>query len=266
MPKINVNGTTLFYQDQGPKNAPVLVLSHSLFFDQNMFEQQVKHLTKSIRIVRYDHRDQGLSARSEAASVDMDTHTNDAAALIEALSLGPCFFAGNSMGGFIALRLAARRPDLLKGCIVMGSSAELEYKLDEFSPLIEGLSAQGTEPFIDTLMYIMFGDDYLADTSRSSERQYWRDHMLSLGTDIARSARGVIHRAGILDELNNNKVPLLVLAGEQDHAYEVLLSKNIAQTTTASQMFIIPQAGHSVALEQPKIVNHYIAEFITAHL
>ncbi|AGH42900.1 alpha/beta hydrolase [Paraglaciecola psychrophila 170] len=42
MPKIDVNGTTIFYQDQGPKDAPVLVLSHSLFFDQQMFEHQAK--------------------------------------------------------------------------------------------------------------------------------------------------------------------------------------------------------------------------------
>ena len=101
------------------------------------------------------------------------------------------------MGGFIALRLAARRLDLLKGCIVLGSSDELEYKLADFSPLVEGLGAQGTEPFIDTLMYIRFGDDYLADTSRASEREYWRDHILKLGPDIARSADGVIHRTGM---------------------------------------------------------------------
>lgn len=266
MPKIDVNGTTLFYQDQGPKDAPVLVLSHSLFFDQNMFEHQAKHLTKNFRIVRYDHRDQGQSASSELVSVDMDTHTDDATALIEALELGPCFFAGNSMGGFIALRLAARRPDLLKGCIVMGSSGELEYKLNEFSPLIEGLGTQGTKPFIDTLMYIMFGDDYLADPSRSGERQYWYNYMLKLGTNIARSAHGVVHRAGILSELKNNKVPLLVMAGEQDHAYEVSLSENIAQTSTGSQMLVIPKAGHSVSLEQPELVNHYIAHFIASYL
>ncbi|MFT7405512.1 alpha/beta fold hydrolase [Zhongshania sp.] len=266
MPKIDVNGTTIFYQDQGPKDAPVLVLSHSLFFDQQMFEHQAKHLTKNIRIVRYDHRDQGQSARTGLVSVDMDTHADDAAALIEALELEPCFFAGNSMGGFIALRLAARRSDLLKGCIVLGSSAELEYKLEQFSPLIAGLAAQGTEPFIDTLMYIMFGDDYLADSSRSDEREYWRNYMLKLGTDIARSAYGVIHRNGILKELENNKVPLLVLAGEQDHAYEVPLSENIARTTAGSQMVVIPKAGHSVSLEQPEIVNQYIANFIKSHL
>lgn len=265
MPNINVNGTTLFYDDQGPKDAPVLVMCHSLFFDQKMFAHQTEYFSKTLRIVSYDLRDQGQSARSDLKSVDMDTHADDAIALIEALNLNPCFFAGNSMGGFIALRLAARRPDLLKGCIVLGSSGELEYKLAEFSPLIDGVNAQGTEPFIDTLMYIMFGDDYLADTSRASEREYWRDYMLKLGPDIARSADGVIHRTGILDELKGCKVPTLVLAGEQDHAYEVPLSENITNTVADGQMFVIPKAGHSVALEQPKIINKYISDFISAH-
>lgn len=265
MPDINVNGTTLFYSDEGPKDAPVLVLSHSLFFDHKMFAHQIEHLSKTIRIVSYDDRDQGQSARSELKSIDMDTHTNDAIALIEELELGPCFFAGNSMGGFIALRLAARRPDLLKGCIALGSSGELEYKLADFSPLVEGLGAQGAEPFIDTLMYIMFGDDYIADASRASEREYWRDHMLKLGPDIARSANGVIHRTGILDELKGCKVPTLILAGEQDHAYEVPLSENITNTVADGQMFVVPKAGHSAALEQPEIVNKYISDFISAH-
>ncbi|MGP9545686.1 alpha/beta fold hydrolase [Psychrobacter sp. AOP7-B1-25] len=265
MPNINVNGINLFYNDEGPKDAPVLVLSHSLFFDHKMFAHQIEHLSKTIRVVSYDDRDQGQSARSELKSVGMDTHTNDAIALIEELDLEPCFFAGNSMGGFIALRLAARRSDLLKGCIVLGSSGELEYKLADFSPLVEGLGAQGTAPFIDTLMYIMFGDNYLADDSRESEREYWRDHMLKLGTDIARSADGVIHRTGVLEELQGCKVPMLVLAGEQDHAYEVPLSENITKTVANGQMFVIPKAGHSVALEQPEIVNRYIADFISSH-
>lgn len=265
MPTIDINGTTLFYDEQGPKDAPTLVLSHSLFFDREMFVHQIEGLSKHIRVITYDHRDQGKSARSELESVDMDTLTDDAAALIEALDIAPCFFAGNSMGGFIALRLAARRPDLLKGCIVLGSSGELEHKLAEFSPLIDGVEANGTEPFIDTLMYIMFGDDYLADSSRENEREQWRKYMMALGPDISRSAHGVIHRKGILEELKESKVPLLILAGEQDHAYEVPLSENIAQTVSNSQMFVVAKAGHSVALEQPEIVNKHIEDFINKH-
>jgi 3-oxoadipate enol-lactonase len=265
MPTINVNGITLFYEDQGPKDAPALVMSHSLFFNNQMFVHQAEQLTKSIRVVRYDDRDQGQSARSKLESVDMDTLTDDAVALIKALNLAPCFFAGNSMGGFVALRLAARHPNLVKGCIVLGTSGELEYKLAEFAPLVEGIRAQGTEPFIDTLMYIMFSDAYLADPACKTEREFWRNYMLKLGPDIARSAHGVIHRKGVLDELKGCKVPLLVLAGEQDHAYEVPLSKNIAEAVHNGQLFIVPKAGHSVSLEQPAVVNKHIADFIAAH-
>ncbi len=114
----------------------------------------------------------------------------------------------------------------MKGCIVLASSRELEYKLTVFLPLDEGLGAQGIEPFIDTLMYIMFSDDYLADATWTSEREYWSDYIPKLGADIARSADGVIHRTGV---------------------------------------FVIPKAGHSVALEQPEIVNKFIADFISAH-
>ena len=62
-----------------------------------MFAHQTEYFSKTIRIVSYDLRDQGQSARSDLKSVDMNTHTDDAIALIEALNLAPCFFAGNSL-------------------------------------------------------------------------------------------------------------------------------------------------------------------------
>lgn len=72
----------------------------------------------------------------------------------------------------------------------------------------------------------MFSDDYLADATRASEREYWSDHMPKLGADIARSADGVIHRTGV---------------------------------------FLIPKAGHLVALEQLEIIDRYIIDFISSH-
>lgn len=265
MPTLNVNGVTLYYEDEGPRHAPALLLCHSLFFDNRMFKHQAAGLSDRLRVIRYDYRDQGRSSRSDLAEVDMDTLSDDAAALIEALELERCYVAGNSMGGFVALRLAARRPDLVSGCIVMGSSGEAEYKLAEFKPLVDAMAAQGTAPVVDTLMYIMFGDASLADPEKAEERAFWRQYMHDLGPDIARSAYGVINRPGVLDELTDTPVPILVLAGEQDHAYEAALSRNIAGKVKRGYVQVVPQAGHSVALEQPQIVNRYIAEFIAAH-
>lgn len=64
--------------------------------------------------------------------LDMDTPAADAAALIEALELAPCRVIGDSMGGFVALRLAARRPELLQSAVAMGSSGEGPGAQDRF--------------------------------------------------------------------------------------------------------------------------------------
>lgn len=264
MPVANVNGVDVFYRDEGPQGAPVLVLCHSLFFDHQMFEYQVAALSDRYRVVCYDFRDQGRSARTGLDPVDMDTLTEDAAAFIKQLGLDPCFFGGNSMGGFVALRLAARHPELLRGAVVMGSSGEAERKFEEFKPLVDGVREQGTEPFIDALMYIMFGDDYLADDTRKEERASWREYMLRLGPDIARSADGVIRRNGVLEELRGCSTPLLVIAGEQDHAYPPELSRNIVAAASNAELSVVSGAGHSVALERHDAVNPVLRRFLDA--
>ena len=128
--------------------------------------------------------------------MDRDTLSADAAKLIKHLNLGPVHFAGNSLGGFIALQLAARRPELLASVIMMGSSGEAEGKVAEFDPLATVMSEQGTEPVIDTLMWIMLGDETLA-----AQNAKWRSFMLGLDKGIGDCAHQVIHRQSVLAEL-----------------------------------------------------------------
>jgi 3-oxoadipate enol-lactonase len=260
---IEVNGTQLYYEDNGPKDAPALVFSHSLFFTSRMFYNQVKRFAGEYRVICYDQRGQGKSVKDTLENLDMDTLTEDAASLIQALDLKRCHFIGNSMGGFIALRLAARRPELLISCTVLGSSAEEEYKIAEFQPVVEQLQQYGGKPIIETLMYIMFGDNSLTDSNFASERTYWQDYMASLDRTIGDSAYQVVHRKAVLDELNGISVPVLAIAGSQDHAYTIEQSKTIAQTVRNGYTEVIAQAGHSVALEKPDEVNLFLAEHFT---
>ncbi|WP_347548568.1 alpha/beta hydrolase [Pseudalkalibacillus hwajinpoensis] len=255
MPFIDVNETPLYYEDYGPKDAPVLVFSHSLFFSSYMFHHQVEHFSKDYRVICYDHRGQGRSGKSYLENLSMDTLTDDAAALIEALGISKCHFIGNSMGGFIALRLAARRSDLLSSCVVLGSSGEAEYKQAEFQPLVSQLQNHGAEGVVDTLMYIMFGDASLEAVEFEKERNYWRTYMKKLETDIGDAAHQVIHRTSILEELSGVKMPVLAVAGEQDHAYTIQLSENIAKAVENGRCEVLGRAGHSVALEKPNEVN-----------
>src|ERR1700733_12989491 len=173
MPIVEVNGTALGYSDTGPAYGPPIVFSHSLFFDHTMFNTLGAFFSSlGFRAIAYDHRNQGGSARATRDQLDMDTLTEDAAALIEHLRLGRCHFVGNSMGGFVALRLAARRPDLLMTVSALGSSAEAEPRVEEYQSLLDVFDAQGPAPVLDVLMRTMFGDTSLA--SRPDVCRPWR--------------------------------------------------------------------------------------------
>lgn len=258
MTMVSVNGTELYVQDVGPRDAPALVFCHSLFFNADMFAAQVERFSAEYRVVTYDNRGQGRSAPAPVEQLDMDTLADDAAALIETLGLAPCHFLGNSMGGFVALRLAARRPELLRSAVALGSSGDEEGKKAEFGPLVEHMQEHGARNVIDTLMYIMFGDTSLAE--RPELTGPWREYMVGLGRSIGDAAHGVVYRTAVREELAGTSVPVLAVAGAEDHAYEVPLSEGIAATAPNGRCVVVQGVGHSVALEAPEEVNLLLAE------
>jgi len=262
LPTIDVNGTTLGYSDTGDTGGPgpAVLMSHSLFFDRGMFAAQVAEFGRRYRVVTYDHRGQGESARSQF--VDMDTLAGDAAALIVALDLGPAHVVGNSMGGFVALRLAARRPELVRSAVVLSSSADEEGQVENFQALLEYARTEGVRKTVDALLYIMFGDTTL--DGRVALRERWRRHFAALDESILTAAEAVVHREGVLGELVGCTVPLLVLSGAEDHAYPPELSQRIADTAGNAHHVTVRGAGHSLAVERPEIVNDLVAEHFAA--
>ena len=247
--------------EQAGAGTPI-VFAHSLFFDLTMFDHQAAHFAQTHRVIRYDHRGQGRSAPS--APLDLDTLTHDAATLIESLAAGPVHFVGNSLGGFVALRLAARRPDLLLTATILGSSGEAEHRQAEFAPLIDALRAHGAAPLIDTLMHIMFGDTFAADPARAALRAHWRAKLAALPPSIAEAAHAVVFRTPILEELAGTPVPILAIAGGEDHAYGPAEAENVARAARGRAV-TIPHAGHSVALEEPEAVNAELTAHFAQH-
>lgn len=248
MTQIDVRGTTLHVVDEGPRDAPAIVFGHSLFFDHEMFTPAVEQLKGEFRCVRYDHRGQGASARAPREQLDMDELTEDAAALIEALELAPCTYVGNSLGGFIALRLAARRPDLVRSVVVAGSSGDVEESKAEFEPLVEAMGTGGVAPVLDVVTHIMLGDTSMGG-SRPELLEATRERLGRLGPEIADPAWQVVQRRAVLDELGGVDLPVLILAGREDHAYPVPKSEQLAEAITGARLEILEDVGHSVLLE-----------------
>jgi 3-oxoadipate enol-lactonase len=254
----DVNGTQLSYIDVGPREATPIVFSHSLFFDHTMFAALIDRFSDDYRVVAYDHRGQGSSAPGTREELSVDNLTLDAAALIEHLELSRCHVVGNSLGGFVALRLAARHPELVLSAVAVGSSAEEEHKLDEFAPLVDHVAANGVADVLDTLVYIMFGDTSISEGGPALLE--WRGFMSELEPRIADAAHGVIHRTSIVSELQGTSVPILAIAGAEDHAYPPPISSTNIADASGGRHVTVDKAGHSVSLEQHSRVGDILAE------
>src|SRR5256885_12625628 len=126
MPEITVNGAKLHVEDDGPASPrATIVFAHGLLWSSWMFDAQVAALKDRYRCVRFDFRGQGKSEVT-ASGYDMETLAEDAAALIEQMKLAPVHFVGLSMGGFVGMRLAARKPQLLSSLTLLETSADGE--------------------------------------------------------------------------------------------------------------------------------------------
>jgi 3-oxoadipate enol-lactonase len=262
MPRIRVNGVELHYDSAG-SGREALVLSHGLLFTGEMFRDQVRHLADRYRVITYDHRGQGLS-QVTGAGYDMDNLAQDASDLLEALGVAPCHFAGLSMGGFVAMRLAARRPELLRSCILMETSAdpEAQENVSRYRRLNLALRVLGARLVAPQVMPVLFGKTFLSDPDRTELRQEWLGRLRTVRRSVHRSVTGVVEREGIHDELENVRVPTLVLVGEEDTATPPAKAERICAAIRGARLVRIPRAGHSSTIENPAAVNAALEAFL----
>ncbi len=263
MPTIRLGGAELYYEDSGGGGEPI-VFSHGLLWNTSLFAPQVAALRERYRCVAYDHRGQGRSGDSDLRAIDMETLTGDAAALIEALRLGPVHFCGLSMGGFVAMRLAARRPDLVRSLMLLETSADPEPAENGPKYRLLNLMARwfGLRLVAGAVMPIMFGRTSLHDPARAAESAAWRRQLLSNRRSIWRAVNGVIERRGVHGELTKITAPTLVLVGEEDVATVPAKAERIAAAIPGARLVRIPRAGHSSTVEQPAAVNAALAAFL----
>jgi 3-oxoadipate enol-lactonase len=261
MPHINCNNVSLYYTDEGSGEETIL-FSHGLLMNNEMFRAQIDHLKSRYRCISYDHRGQGQSEVTKSG-YDMDSLFLDAAALIENLHLGAVHFVGLSMGGFIGMRLAARKPELIKSLVLMDTSADAEPNKLKYAALNLIFKVAGAKPISKNIMKIMFGKTFLSDPEREEERNYYVHQLIQLKKSITRSVSGVIDRPAIFDEIKGIEKPTLILVGDEDVATVVNKSQRIHKQIDGSVFEVIPFAGHSSCIENPDAVNSALERFLS---
>lgn len=260
MANLAIRGVPIYYEMTG-EGEETLVFSHGLLLSSHMWEAQIPYFSQRYRCVAYDHRGHGRSGESPLP-FDIETLYEDGVELIEKLGIAPCHFIGLSMGGFVGMRIAARRPDLLKSCILLNTSADIEPHRFRYGLLNLIAKLFGLRPVVDTVLKVMFGRTFLADPAKASLHALWRERLLSNRRSITRAVSAVLNRQPVLDELEKIKIPVLIIAGEEDVATPPLQSENMRKRIPHARYHVLPKVGHLSPIEAPDAVNALIEEFI----
>jgi len=117
MPTIAINGVDLHHEEHGSGD-PILCI-HGTGSSSALWADAAAALGRRGRTIVYDRRGFSRSGPPTRPAVEVRVHTEDAAALLEALHAGPAIVIGRSQGGEIAMDLALRHPGRVRALVLL---------------------------------------------------------------------------------------------------------------------------------------------------
>jgi esterase len=183
------NGLTLSYLDQEGDGIPIVAL-HAYWMEAGTYADLAQALAPKWRVIALDQRGHGHS--DHADDLSWDAFIGDLAAFLEHLQIaGPAVLIGNSLGGTVAFRFAARWPAKVRAMIIEESPAKQDADLGfmrEWAgvyPTREALEAKIGERLLWSVApsfrqtsegwTLAFSPDALADAQEGLKGDFWGD-------------------------------------------------------------------------------------------
>ncbi len=257
--KLKVNGTILNVFEAGVENynksRPSLVFLHYFGGSSCAWTEVVEKLATDYHCVAPDLRGFGAS-NALPENYAVKDYADDVADLISILTLENYALIGHSMGGKIALALAAQKPKNLQSLILLAPSPPTPepIKEDEREKQLasHGNRCVATDTVCQAAGGRLPGEIFaraINDNLRTS-RLAWK-WWLEAGS-----------REDISSEVKKINVPVLVAAGERDEAMTPeLLKTEIVRRVKNASLIVVPEVKHLLPLEAPE----KIADLIRRH-
>ena len=119
--------TTVHLRDEGPRDAPVIMLLHGSNADLMTWQKWAETLREDYRVIRYDQRGHGLTGPSPDGDYSHAAFVADVERVAQALDLETFTLVGNSMGGAIAMGYAMEHPERLDALVLVDAGgADIE--------------------------------------------------------------------------------------------------------------------------------------------
>ncbi len=259
--KYKINNTVLNVFEAGVgnynKTRPTLVFLHYFGGSSCAWTEVIEELKGDYHCVAPDLRGFGASDAPAAENYAVNDYADDVANLISTLTIENYVLIGHSMGGKIALAVAARNPKGLRSLILLAPSPPTPEPIPE-AQRTKLLAAHGnrcvaTDTVCQAAGAKLSGEVFersVNDNLRTSEAA-WKA-WLETGS-----------REDISNEIKRINIPVLIAAGEADeNMTPKLLEREIARRVPVARLTVIEKAKHLLPLETPAAIVSLIREGI----
>ncbi len=253
--------TDLYVEEHGD-GEPVLLIT-GLGYAVWSWAKQIPSLAERFRVVAFDNRGTGRSPKT-AGPYSIDGLADDAAGVLDGRR---AHVVGHSMGGYIALTLALRHPDLVRSLVLAGTGGGGPGYVPIPAATLEiWLASAGLPPeeYVRRTMYLSFAPGWTEEHPDEYERliaarleyptppETWRAQF--------DAATRFVETGVPLEDID---VPALVIHGDQDRVVPVENGRELARRMLDARLLQLPGRGHVMQLEDPDTFNGAVLEFLS---
>lgn len=260
MPKLNINGFNMFYQESGQGEALFLVPGFS--GNHRMWDNIVPMLNDKYRVIQIDNRGAGLSDVPEK-DFTIETLADDIATLAKHLNIESAYFIGNSMGGAIVQTLAVKYPKLTKAIVFSSTFCKTDFRFDLFLEMnykIQASQALNSQDASKLMLLWPFGEAFIKNNFKM---------LLELAAeDLPFSLIGYKQQLDALTQfdsstwVNQISAPTLIISGEDDLIIVPRLTHRLVERLPHAEFHLLKDVGHLASIEVPELFVDLVKDFL----
>lgn len=241
-------------------SGPRIVLLHGFGQTCRCWGPLAPALARTHEVVRVDAPGHGGSA---GVAADLPTTGR----LVAEVG-GPAVYLGYSMGARMALHVATEVPGAVRALVLVGGTPGIEDEAARAErraadvAQAQRIRVEGVDAFVERWLAMPMFAGLPPEARFEDERR--RNTAEGLAASLERAGTG--SQAPLWDVLPRIEVPVLVVAGEDDHRYAAIAERTAAAIGPNARTALVPGAGHSAHLEQPDravdLVVGWLAEVV----
>lgn len=246
---------------RAPSQLPLLCL-HGFGGDKETWLLLAAALGRARGLVAFDLPGHGRSSLPDAP-VTLAVHARAALRVLDHLGIERAIVCGNSMGGGVALRLAADAPERVAALVLISSVGG-----DVHQHAAVAAWSAGKNPLIPTEHEI---DDFI-DAALDGPTLIPRSVIRYVATTRARAARK-LHRLfdelvagggdqGVPEALERITAPALIVHGARDKIIHRSVAEGLCRRLPHAELHHLPRVGHAPQLEAPRRTAALMHDFL----